>query len=107
MGIIIKEKEQNKIKIKGTSIEIPEIYGRIEFAGRADGKTLEINLVTYASKEEFNAENSSPLATNVLKGASGNFNYKLEDEQEQSLTNALNISKLAIEELGYEVEIDN
>ena len=33
MGLKIK----NNITISGTQIELPEIYGRIEFAGRADG----------------------------------------------------------------------
>lgn len=32
---------------------MPEVYGRIEFAGRADGKTLEVAIGTYASKAAF------------------------------------------------------
>lgn len=33
MGLIIKPKEDKKILVKGTSIELPEVYGRIEFVG--------------------------------------------------------------------------
>ena len=49
MGLIVK----NNITISGTQIELPEVYGRIEFAGRANGKTLEIALATYTSKDAY------------------------------------------------------
>jgi hypothetical protein len=51
MGLIINKTDEKTITIQGTTIEMDSVYGRIEFAGRADGKTMEINIATYASKE--------------------------------------------------------
>jgi hypothetical protein len=42
MGLIINATEENSITIVGTDITLKSVYGRIEFAGRADGKTLEV-----------------------------------------------------------------
>ena len=39
MGLIINATDEKTITITGTEIQVPNVYGRIEFAGRADGKT--------------------------------------------------------------------
>ncbi len=42
MGLLVNATADKKITIQGTEIEIPNVYVRLEFAGRADGKTLEV-----------------------------------------------------------------
>lgn len=98
MGLII----EGKIRITGTEIEMPSVYGRIEFAGRADGKTLEIAVATYASKAAFEG-GASVLSTNVQQG---NMNVELKEGEMQSVDTAHQYAKQAFEQLGYTVEID-
>lgn len=98
MGLIIK----NNITILGTQIELPEIYGRIEFAGRANGKTLEVAIATYASKEAFTS-GASVLTTNVPNGS---FYTEIETGELQSVETAHKYAKLALEQQAFEVEID-
>jgi hypothetical protein len=102
MGLLIKSTENQKITITGTEIEVPSVYGRIEFAGRADGKTLEVAVSTYASKEAFTS-GASVLSTNVQQGS---FNAELREGEIQSIDTAHEYSKQAFEQLGYTVEID-
>ena len=102
MGLIIKAKEENKITITGTEIEVPSVYARIEFAGRADGKTLEIAVATYASKSAFESK-ASALSTNVQQGS---FTVELKKGELQSIETSLEYGKQAYEQLGYEVEIN-
>jgi hypothetical protein len=98
MGLIIS----GKITITGTEIEVPSVYGRIEFAGRADGKTLEVAVATYASKSAFKS-GASALSTNVQQGS---FNAEILPTELQSIDTAHEYSKQAFEQLGYTVEID-
>lgn len=98
MGLIIS----GKITITGTEIDVPSVYGRIEFAGRADGKTLEVAVATYASKEAFTS-GASVLSTNVQQGS---FNAEILPTELQSIDTAHEYGKQAFEQLGYTVEID-
>ena len=98
MGLIIS----GKITITGTEIDVPNVYGRIEFAGRADGKTLEVAVATYASKEAFTS-GASVLSTNVQQGS---FNAEILPTELQSIDTAHEYGKQAFEQLGYTVEID-
>jgi hypothetical protein len=102
MGLIIKSTENQPIVIKGTNIEVPNVYGRLEFAGRADGKTLEIAIMTYASKEAFK-ESASQLSTNVPQGS---FAVELQEGESQSVETSHIYSKQVLEQQGYDVEID-
>ena len=98
MGLIIK----GQITIQGTEIELPEVYGRLEFAGRSDGKTLEIAVATYASKSAFTS-GASIISTNVQQG---NMNVELKAGEMQSIETAHQYAQQAFEQLGYTVEID-
>ena len=102
MGLIIKSKEKQPIVIKGTNIEVPNIYGRLEFAGRADGKTLEIVIMTYVSKEAFK-DGTSQLSTNVSQGS---FTIELQEGESQSVETVHIYSKDFLEGQGYDVELD-
>ena len=102
MGLIINSKEEKKIVITGPEIEIPSIYGRIEFVGRANGKTLEIAISTYASKIAYKS-GANPLSTNVQQG---NLTVELQEGEIQSIDTALLYSELAYQQMGYLVSID-
>lgn len=101
MAIIIKATADKKINIAGTDLEISEVYGRLEFVGRANGLTLEIAVATFTSKVTF--EEGKPVFTDL---PNGNVNATIEPTEEQSLDTAHKYAKLAYEQLGYEVVID-
>lgn len=101
MALIIKATKDKNITIAGTDLIIPQVYGRIEFVGRANGTTLEIATSTFVSKETF--EEGKPVYTDI---PSGNINATIEPTEEQSLETAHKYGKIAYEQLGYEVIID-
>jgi hypothetical protein len=102
MGLIIKATENKKITIQGTEIEVPQVYGRLEFAGRADGKTLEVAVTTFASKAAYKSGASS-LSTNVPQG---NINVQLAEGEIQSIETAHSYALQAFVQNGYTTEID-
>lgn len=102
MGLLVNATADKKITIQGTEIEIPNVYVRLEFAGRADGKTLEVNVSTYASKDAFK-NNASLLSTNVPIGS---FSTEILQEEYQGIETAHKYAKLALEQQGFDVVID-
>jgi hypothetical protein len=101
MGLEIKSTQEKSIKIIGTEITLESVYGRIEFAARADGKTLEIAISTYASRNAFKM-GASPITTDVQQG---NLNVNLEAGEIQSIETAQTYSQQAYLQLGYNVDI--
>ena len=101
MGLLIKEKGTKKITISGTEITLPQVYVRLEFAGRADGKTLEISMSTFASKETYTE--GKMLFTDVPQG---NITVEILPTESQSVEVAHNYAKDAYVQMGYNVEID-
>ena len=99
MGLLVKSTETAKIIITGTTIEMPEVYCRIEFAGRASGTTLEIASSNYASKIAFK-EGANAISTNV---PNGNFTVELQEGEMQTIETALAYTQVALEQAGYEV----
>jgi len=97
MGLLVSATSSKKILIKGTEIELPSVYVRIEFAARANGTTLEIAATTYASKSAFD-EGTGAIFTDVQQGG---FSVELEKGQMQDLTSAELYSKAAFEQMGY------
>ena len=102
MGLIIKSTEEKTVTIQGTDIELPQVYGRLEFAGRADGVTIEVAVSTYASKQAFK-EGAGTIFTSVNQGS---FTTELKEGEVQSVETAHEYSKQAFEQLGFDVEID-
>jgi hypothetical protein len=102
MGLIIKATEEKKIVISGTEIELPSVYGRIEFAGRADGKILEANLSTYASKTAYKG-GATPITTTVQQGVG---QFELSEGTEQSTSTAHAYLTSYFEEAGFIIELD-
>jgi hypothetical protein len=101
MALIIKAKGQKTITISGTDLKLSEVYGRIEFVGRANGTTLEIATTTFVSRTTF--EEGKPVFTDI---PSGNINATIETTEVQSLETAHKYAKMAYEQEGYEVIID-
>jgi hypothetical protein len=101
MGLIINKTEEKTITIQGTTIEMDSVYGRIEFAGRADGKTLEVSIATYASKEAYES-GAAVLSTDVPMG---NINVEIKPTEVQGLKTAHEYAQVAYEQQGYIVEI--
>jgi hypothetical protein len=99
MGLLVKQTETAKIIVTGTEIEIPEVYCRIEFAGRANGITLEIASSNYESKEAFKG-GVSAISTNI---PNSNFTVELQEGEMQTIETALTYMQVALEEAGYEV----
>lgn len=101
MSILIKSTETKEILIAGTEFKLSEVYGRLEFAARANGETLEISVGTYVSGETY--AQGMLLYTDI---PAGNINTTLEPTEVQSLETAHKYAKLAYENLGYEVIIN-
>jgi hypothetical protein len=100
MGLLVSATAEKKILIKGTEIELPSVYVRVEYAGRANGITLEIAASIYASHEAFK-DGAGTIFTDIQQGA---FSVELVEGQAQDLTSAELYSKLAFEQMGYTVE---
>ena len=100
MGLLVSATAEKKILIKGTEIELPSVYVRVEYVGRANGITLEIAATTYASHEAFK-DGAGAIFTDVQQGA---FTVELTEGQMQDLASAELYSKLAFEQMGYNVQ---
>lgn len=102
MGLIINSTREKTITITGTDIALPLVYGRIEFAARANGTTLEIAIGTYASKQAYEA-GAGQMFTDVPQG---NLNVELQPGEIQGLDTAHTYAQSAFEQMGYDVTIE-
>ena len=102
MGLLIESTKEKHILITGTEISLPSVYGRIEFAARANGTTLEIAIGTYASKIAYES-GAGQMFTDVPQG---NLTVELRVGEIQGLDTAHKYSKSAFEEMGYDVIIE-
>ena len=101
MGLLIESTKDKSITITGTEISLPLVYGRIEFAARADGKTLEIAIGTYASRAAFES-GAGQMFTDVPQG---NITVELQTDEIQGLDTAHIYAQSAFEQMGYNVTI--
>jgi hypothetical protein len=102
MGLIINSTREKTITITGTDIALPLVYGRIEFAARANGTTLEIAVGTYASKAAFES-GAGQMFTDVPQG---NITVELQPGEIQGLDTAHTYAQAAFEQMGYDVTIE-
>lgn len=102
MALIIKPKGQNIIEIPGADIQLESLYVRIDFGGRADGKTIEFAPSSFKSKEKF-VEGKSIVTNIPMQGMAVNIDTSIEV---QSVETAHKYAKLYFEQLGYDVTIE-
>lgn len=100
MAILIKSNAEKSITILGTELTLDSIYARLEFAARANGKTLEIAVATYASRTTF--ESNQPIFTDVQQGS---FTVEILPTEMQDLNAANKYASLAYEQMGYTTKI--
>jgi hypothetical protein len=101
MGLLVSATAEKKILIQGTTIELPNVYVRVEYSARANGTTLETAMATYSNHQAFK-DGASVLLTDVPMS---NIVSELTEGQTQDLSSSELYSKLNYEELGYLVEI--
>jgi hypothetical protein len=102
MALILTSSHQKKINIQGTNIEIPSVYLRIHFNSRIDGISMDLNGITFSSKEMFKI--GSPVPVDIVSPMiTKNLNPLT---QVQSIETAHNLMKFFYEENGYTVSID-
>jgi hypothetical protein len=102
MALIITPTTEKLIYVQGTTIELPQVYNRLEFGCRPNGIAMEIAFYTY---ETFNTYTSgSSVLTDI---PTGNLNANIDPlTQVQSVESAHELAKTYYEGLGYEVTID-
>lgn len=100
MAILIKESTDKTITIDGTDLQLTEVYGRIEFVGRADGRTMEIAVAIYTNHATYSQ--NKPVFTDI---PIGNINATLDDTEQQTIDVAHKYAQIAYQQLGYNVEI--
>jgi reverse gyrase len=100
MAILVKSNAEKSITILGTELKLDSVYARFEFAARADGKTLEIAVATYASQVTF--ESNQPIFTDVQQGS---FTVEILPTEYQDINTVDKYASLAYEQMGYTTEI--
>jgi hypothetical protein len=99
---LILSNPTNPILIAGTTVELPNIYVRIEFGCRKNGTTIECAFATYENKTMY--ESGNMIQTNVpVMNHSGEIDL---ETQIQSVESAHAVAKTHYEDMGYDVVID-
>ena len=92
--------EGTSIFIKGTDIELTNVYVRVEFKASLDGKTLTIYPSVFLNEFEYSEGNE--LATNVNTNA---FEVAILETEIQSIDTALSYSIEKFISYGFNAEI--
>lgn len=101
MALIITPTTEKKIYVQGTTIELPQVYNRLEFGCRPNGIAMEIAFYTYETMEAYISGSSVP--TDI---PTGNLNKDIDPlTQVQSVEAAHELAKTYYEGLGYNVTI--
>jgi hypothetical protein len=102
MALEICATAEKKIIISGTTVEIPSVYNRLEFAAMIDGISIEIGNHIFQNKDFF--DQRIGINTNIPVE---NIYAKIDVDagEQQSLESCENYAKIAYESLGYIVNI--
>jgi hypothetical protein len=92
--------EGTSIYIKGTDIELPTAYARIEFKASLDGRTLTIYPSVFLNQNEYLKGNE--LTTNVNTNP---FEVNILETEIQSIDTALSYSVEKFIDYGFSAEI--
>ena len=101
MALILSNTE-TPILISGTTIELPQVYTRLEFGCRPNGITIEIAFSTYENAAMY--ASGSQIATNIpISNYTGDIDPLT---QVQSVESAHELAQTDYEGLGYTAVID-
>jgi hypothetical protein len=101
MALIITPTTEKLIYVQGTTIELPQVYNRLEFSCRPNGIAMEIAFYTYETLAAYEAGSAVP--TDI---PTGNLNVDIDPlTQEQNVEAAHELAKTYYEGLGYNVTI--
>jgi len=103
MALTITKTDEAPLTIKGTSIELPSVYARIELAASPNGVDMQMGMYYYEDKAAFQAA-QGVLKVNELQDL---FNgaADLEQSESQSVQLASEKVKAQLEAKGYTVAI--
>lgn len=102
MALIITPTTEKKIYVQGTTIELSQVYNRLEFSCRANGVSIEVAFSTYVDHSEYNLRN--PVPTDL---PTQNLVQDIDPAtQVQGLEAAHELAKAWYESLGYNVTIN-
>jgi hypothetical protein len=100
MALVITATELIKIKIIGTAIELPNIYGRVSFEANPAGTHINYKITPFVDKTF--SQTGSPISIDLDITPK---TIQLQTGEEQNLTVAHNYAKSYYEGLGYTVNI--
>ena len=88
------------IFIKGTDIELANVYARMQFTSNPDGRTIVASFKTYLNENKFIEGKEIDTTIQTL-----NFDFVILETEVQSLDVALSYSAAKFIDLGYNAEI--
>lgn len=97
MGLVL-----NKTKIKGTEIEVNNVYIRLHFSAMTNGATIQITPFVYLDKTSF-VSGADAIATDIDETT---IQVDVLPTEIQSVETCHKYAKQAFEQLGYTVTID-
>lgn len=100
MALIISSTETQKIKYRGTNIEVPSVYTRINYTCPMNGKSIQYSFTPFTSKEYYDLGEPCYLTWSVQSSTA-----ILELGEEQNLQVVHEKAKEFVESLGYLAEI--
>ena len=101
MALIITATETAKLPIKGTSVELPSVYARVNWNAPIHGKSVQYGLIPFVDKLFYKADN--PVMV-IFEGATGYI--ELTEGDSQSLQFVHDKIKEKLEAIGFEVTIE-
>lgn len=104
MALEITATATAKITVKGTTVELPSIYSRLELGLPKNGKSMSVALYGYGSKVIYNANQGDTVKVEEIK-SNYNLNVDVLAGEEQSLQLAHDKVKALLEAQGYTVAI--
>ena len=102
MALIIQSTSNNKICIQGTSVDLDQVYARLDLHCLPNGRTVEISYDTYLDSADYRA---GKLLLTDLPQASIIQDVDPQTAQ-QGLQSAHEIARAWFESYGYVVSID-
>ena len=100
MALVITTTESAKIKITGTAIELPNIYGRVSFEANPAGTHINYKITPFIDKTFSQTGSSISTDLDITPKT-----VQLQAGEEQNLTVAHNYAKTYYEQLGFTVAI--